>query len=142
MDRSQDCPFTEFLQRKNARLSGCNQEKTFCIHQAHTAVWGALHIRSVFVNSIRIQDSVVLMVFLVKFYIFTRKHLDINNIFHKDFDLFRNILTLISVANVYIIIYPTSPQQAWELGEMWGSWVKTKYIDLHYKQGDRITNIT
>ena len=48
-------------------------------------------------------------------------HLDINNTFHKDFDPFRMILTLISVANVYIT---------------WGSWVNTKYNDLHYKQGD------
>ena len=69
-------------------------------------------------------------------------HLDINNTFHKDFDPFRTILTFISFANVYITRYPTSPQQAWGFVGMSISWVKTKYNDLHYKQGDRITNIT
>ena len=48
------------------------------------------------------------MVFLVKFYIFTRMHLDMNNTFHKDFYPFQTILTFISVANVYITKYPTS----------------------------------
>ena len=61
---------------------------------------------------------------------------------HKYFDPLQTILTLISVANVYITRYPTSPQQAWGLVGITDSWVKTKYNDLHYKQGARFTNIT
>ena len=69
-------------------------------------------------------------------------HQDINNTFHKDFDPFRTILTFIFVANVYMIRYPTSPQQAWGLVGMCASRLRTKYNDLHYKQGDKINNIT
>ena len=49
---------------------------------------------------------------MVTFYIF-KMHLDINNTFRIDFDPFRMILTLISVANACIIRYPYHPQQAW-----------------------------
>ena len=48
---------------------------------------------------------------------FTRMHLDINNPFRIDLDPFRMILTLISVANAYIIRYlyhPNKPADLWE----------------------------
>ena len=42
--------------------------------------------------------------------------------FHIDFDPFRMILTLISVANAYVIRCFHDPEQAWEPVGMWGSW--------------------
>ena len=55
------------------------------------------------------------------------------HIFHTDIDPFRIILTLIFVANAYIIRYPYHPNKLGDVG-MWGFWVgKTKYNDLHYK---------
>ena len=68
-------------------------------------------------------------------------HLDINNTMNH-LDPFRMIFTFISVANVYLK-YPHQPQQVWVPVGMLGTWAgKTKYNDLHYKQGDKITNIT
>ena len=55
------------------------------------------------------------------------------------------ILTLISVANAYIIRYPyhlNKPGDLWECGGSWGDGGGREDYNFHYKQGARITNIT
>ena len=54
--------------------------------------------------------------------------LDLNNTLRKYFDAFQMILTLIFVANPYILKYHHHPQQSWGPVGMRGSWVgKMKY---------------
>ena len=87
--------------------------------------------------------SYVQLMSSLKFYIYTRMHLDINNTFPIEFDPSWMILTFISVPNAYIIRrYPHHPQQAWGPVGMQGSWGKMKYNDLCYKQGASIIYAT